>query len=97
MGAQPGDKVAVIADGTGAYWARLAKLRIVAEIMDANHGSKDFWEAPEPVRQQAYEAFARSHAKLVVTVCPPWPPETRTRWEAIAETPYCARRLQSFQ
>jgi hypothetical protein len=31
VGAQPGDKVAVIADGTGAYWARLGKLRIVAE------------------------------------------------------------------
>ena len=94
MGAQPGDNVAVIADGTGAYWARLAKLRIVAEITDANHGSKDFWDAPEPVRQQAYEAFARSHAKLVVTVCPPGPPGTHTGWEQVAETPYCARRLQ---
>jgi hypothetical protein len=97
MGAQPGDKVAVIADGTGAYWARLAKLRIVAEIMDANHGSKDFWDAPEPVRQQAYEAFARSHAKLVVTVCPPGPPGTRTGWEQVAETPYCVRQLQLLQ
>jgi hypothetical protein len=97
MGAQPGDKVAVIADGTRAYWARLAKLRIVAEIMDSNHGSKDFWDAPEPVRQQAYEAFARSHAKLVVTVCPLSPPETPTGWEQIAETPYCARPLPSFQ
>ena len=36
MGAQPGDKVAVIGDGASAYWARLGKLRIVAEIMDTN-------------------------------------------------------------
>jgi hypothetical protein len=97
MGTQPGDKVAVIADGTGAYWARLGKLRIVAEIMDSNHGSKDFWDAPEPVRQQAYEAFARSHAKLVVSVCPPLLPGTLSGWEQVAETPYCARRLQSMQ
>lgn len=97
MGAQPGDKIAVIADGTGAFWARLGKLRIVAEIMDSNHGSKEFWDAPEEVQQQAYEAFARSHAKLVVTVCPPWPPGTLTGWQQIAETPYCVRWLQSFQ
>jgi hypothetical protein len=97
MGAQPGDKVAVIADGTGAYWARLGKLRIVAEIMDANHGSKEFWDAPEEVRKQAYEAFARSHAKMVVTACPPGPPGTLTGWEQIPETPYCLRRLPSFQ
>jgi len=97
MGAQPGDKIAIIADGTGAFWARLGKLRIVAEIMDANHGSKEFWDAPEEVRQQAYEAFARSHAKLVVTVCPPWPPGTLTDWERIAQTPYCVRSLQPSQ
>jgi len=97
MGAQPGDKVAIIADGTGAFWARLARLRIVAEIMDSNHGSKQFWDAPEEVRQQAYEAFVRSHAKLVVSFCPPWPPGTLTGWEPIAQTPYCVRRLQSVQ
>jgi hypothetical protein len=97
MGARPGDKVAVIGDGTGAYWARLAKLRTVAEIMDSNHGSKEFWDGPEEVRQQAYEAFARAHAKLVVTVCPLWAPGSLTGWEQIAETPYCARRLQLLQ
>jgi hypothetical protein len=91
MGAQPGDKVAVIADGTGAYWARLGKLRIVAEIMDANHGSREFWHAPEEVQQQVYDLFARAGAKLVVTSCPPCPPRTPTGWEQIVGTPYCVR------
>lgn len=95
MGAQPGDKVAVIADGTGAYWARLGKLRIVAEIMDANHGSREFWDAPQEVRQQVYAIFARAQAKLVVTSCPPCPPGTPTGWEQIAGTPYCVRPLQT--
>jgi len=97
MGARPGDKVAVIADGTGAFWARLAKLRIVAEIMDANHGSKEFWDAPEEVRQQVYDTFARARAKLVVTPCPPCPPATLTGWEQIAGTPYSVRPLQPPQ
>jgi len=97
MGTRPGDKIAVIADGTGAYWARLAKLRIVAEIMDANHGSSEFWDAPEEVQQQVYDTFARVHAKLVVTSCPPFPPRAPTGWEQIAGTPYCVRPLQPLQ
>ena len=97
MGAQPGDKVAVIADGTSAYWARLGKLRIVAEIMDANHGSREFWDAPEEVQQQVYGIFARARAKLVVTSCPPCPPRTPNGWEHIMGTPYCVRPLQPSQ
>jgi len=93
MGAQPGDKVAVIADGTGAYWARLAKLRIVAEIMDANHGSREFWNAPEEVQQRVYEIFGRTQAKIVVASCPSCPPRTPDGWERIAGTPYCIRHL----
>ncbi len=93
LGAQPGDKVAVIADGPGAYWARLAKLRIVAEIMDANHGSREFWDAPEEVQQQVYDIFARAHAKLVVTLCPPFPSGAPAGWEQIAGTSYCVRPL----
>lgn len=97
MGSRPGDKVAVITDGWYAYWARLAKLRIVAEIMDANHGSQEFWDAPEEVQQQVYDTFARAHAKLVVTLCPPFPPRAPTGWEQIAGTPYCVRPLQPRQ
>jgi hypothetical protein len=97
MGAQPEDKVAVIADGTGAYWARLGKLRIVAEIMDTNHGSKEFWDAPEQVQQQVYDIFARTRAKLVVTSCPPCPPRAPSGWEQLAGTPYCVRSLQPPQ
>jgi hypothetical protein len=78
LGARPGDKVTVIADGTGAYWARLGRLRIVAEIMDSNHGSREFWDAPEEVRQQVYDTFARARAKLVVTSGPPCPRGTLT-------------------
>jgi hypothetical protein len=97
MGAQPGDKVAVITDGSGAFWARLAKLRIVAEIMDGNNGTKEFWEAPEEVQHQVYDIFAHTHAKLVVTECPPAPPTTPSGWQKIPDTRYYVRPLQPSQ
>ena len=93
MGLQAGDKVAVIGDGTGAYWARLAKLRIVAEIMDANHGSVEFWSAPNDVQQHVYETFGRTKAKLIVGLCPAWLQPTPNAWEKLDATPYCVHRL----
>lgn len=92
IGLQPGDKVAVIMNGTGAYWAHLAKLRIVAEIMDTGHGSKEFWDASGDVQKQVYDLFVHAHAKVVVASCPfnSAPPHG---WEQIDGTPYCVHRL----
>lgn len=93
LGARPDDKVAIIGDGTDAFWARLAKLRIVAEIMDANHGSREFWSASESKQQEVYAVFARAGAKLVVTTCPACPPGAPQGWVSIEGTPYCMRPL----
>jgi hypothetical protein len=92
MGVPPGDKVAVIMNGTGAYWAHLAKLRIVAEIMDTGHGSTEFWSASAEVQRQVYELLARAHARLVVTSCPSTP-SVPNGWEQMAGTPYCFHHL----
>lgn len=91
MGSQPGDKVAVIGDGTGAFWARLAKLRIVAEVMDANHGSTEFWGSSEEIRQKVYAAFASAGAGLAVSSCPS---SKANGWQPIAGTKYCVLRLR---
>jgi hypothetical protein len=92
VGLQPGDKVAVILDGTGAYWAHLAKLHIVAEIMDMGHGSREFWNSSPDVKRQVYSSFAGAHAKLVVAFCPTgW--AVPTGWEQANGTPYCLYRL----
>ena len=93
MGIQPGDRIAVIADGTGAYWARLAKLRIVAEIMDTNHGTREFWTASEDQQREVYRVFAQARAKLVVTSCPVRPPGIPEGWQRIEGTPYCLLSL----
>jgi hypothetical protein len=91
MGARPGDKVAVIMNGTSAYWAHLAKLGIVAEIMDTGHGTAEFWNSPEAVQRQVYDLFARAHARLVVTSCPS--SGVPAGWEPVAGTPYCVHHL----
>jgi len=92
MGMQPGDKVAIVMNGTGAYWAHLAKLRIVAEIMETGHGTAEFWNSPAELQQRVYDLSAHAHARLMVAVCPSTI-ATPTGWEQIAATPYCARRL----
>jgi len=94
MGVKPGDKVAVIGDGTGAYWAHLARVRIVGEIMGAGHGSQEFWQSPDDVKQEAYDAFSRAHAKVVVASCPVCRPTMMGGWEPIAGTEYCVRLLK---
>jgi hypothetical protein len=90
MGARPGDRVAVIGDGTGAYWARLAKLRIVAEVMGANHGSAQFWESPEETKERVYAAFAGAGASFAVASCPS---RASNGWQAISGTDYCVLPL----
>jgi hypothetical protein len=74
VGVGDGDAVASIGDSFRAYWARLARVRIVAEI--AARGPLDeitagdtaaFWKADRYVRALAYEAFARTGAKVIVT------------------------------
>jgi len=94
MGARPGDRVAIIGDGTGAYWARLAKLRIIAEIMAANHGAEQFWRASELAQQQVYDAFANAGATLVIASCPPG---TSDGWQQIEGTNYCVYPLHRPQ
>lgn len=67
MGVLDGAKVAIIGDGTGAYWARLARVRIVSEIMYMHAG--EFWQAPPEVQEQVYEAFRKLHVVVVVADC----------------------------
>ena len=89
---RPGERVAVIGDGTGAYWARLAKLRIVAEVMAANHGSAEFWGSSEETKARVYAAFAESGADLALASCPP---NISDGWQPIARTSYCLLHLHA--
>jgi hypothetical protein len=101
VGVKPGTPVAVIMGGrNGNYaWARLASLRIVAEIRTFNHGEKTgdgdrFWGAPPPVRDAVLQAFARNGARFVIAKqVPPWA-ETRG-WRPLPGSDFFYRALYS--
>ena len=74
-GLQPGDKVAVVGNSFKAFWARLARVRIVAEIPSTEvvpkvGGDLQFWMADDAVRSQALQVLAGTGAKVVVAYLP---------------------------
>ena len=82
-GLHPGDPVAVIGHGPGEYWAHLARLQIVAEILESNvsRSAFDFWESGAEIQQRALGILERTGAKAVIAdsalatpsrVPPPW-------------------------
>jgi hypothetical protein len=76
LGAQPGDAVARIGYGPPAYWARLAGVRIVAEMFSEE---PDFPSVPDVdqalesgvLKPEVVQAFARTGAKFIIAWKPP--------------------------
>jgi hypothetical protein len=69
LGAQPGDRAAGLSRVAEAHWARLARLKIVAEIpLGEEHY---FWTATADEKQKVFQIFASTGAKFVVTKDPP--------------------------
>jgi len=80
MGVQQGDKVAWIGDLFNTYWARLARVKIVAEIPGrytrlGNFSSpfwindseqKRFWQGDAAVKSRVIQAFADTGARIIV-------------------------------
>lgn len=67
MGIHAGDPVAIIGwqfDGSAVYWARLARVRIVAE---ATPTLENFWMTKSAVQYEILKAFRDIGAKAVVT------------------------------
>jgi hypothetical protein len=86
MGLRAGDPVAEIGDGTSAYWARLARLKIVAEVFSPEAGRGKFWSEPWERRKIAYECLRRAGAKAVVVWAPP--EGVDPGWKQVANTNY---------
>jgi hypothetical protein len=92
MGIQPGDKVGSIAYGFGAgsFWARLAKVRIIAEItagsdMAPRDDVDKFWHSDDTVKRQVLDAFAKAGCKAVVANRMP-PGVSDSGWQRIGDT-----------
>lgn len=64
LGVEPGAKVAIIGYGFDSFWARLARVRIVAEM--PGHEADAFWEGDPSFQAEVLQAFARTGAKAIV-------------------------------
>jgi len=91
MGVQPGDKVAFIGNTFKAFWARLARVRIVAEIPSAE--VNNYLSAKNSVKSQVLEAFAQTGARAIVTGHVP-DHSSAGGWQKIVNTDYYAYFLK---
>ena len=64
LGVRQGDKVGVIGYAYDSFWARLARVRIVAEMLEAD--ADEFWRGDEAIRQSVLQAFANTGVDAVV-------------------------------
>jgi hypothetical protein len=83
MGIRPGDKVAALGTSFEVYWARLARVRVVAEIPDGS--VPEFWAADPTMKSKAIAVLFSTGAKAIVAADVP-----RTsglvEWQSIGTT-----------
>jgi hypothetical protein len=92
-GLQAGDRVGFVGYSYDAYWARLARLKIVAEILP--HEADLLWTADPARREAVLNAFVRAGARVVVTDRPP-AEATTAGWAAVGDTGYAIYPLKDL-
>ena len=85
MGIEAGDEVAFIGKTFEAYWARLAHVRVIAEIPTEDVNT--FWAAEPPLRSRVLETFATTRAKVIVAERVPRS-ASKIEWQRIGDTGY---------
>lgn len=64
LGVQPGDRVGVIGYAFDSFWARLARVKIVAELVDVD--ADPFWVGDPALQAGVIRAFAGAGARAIV-------------------------------
>jgi 4-amino-4-deoxy-L-arabinose transferase-like glycosyltransferase len=64
QGVPQGEKVGIIGYGFDSFWARLARVKIVAEMLESD--ANLFWLGEEDLQQSVLQAFASTGASAVV-------------------------------
>jgi hypothetical protein len=90
VGVGPGDKVAIIGDAFVAFWARLARVQIVAEMFGWE--ADPFWLGDAEAQARVIKAFASSGAKAIVAESVPDYPSL-TGWQRLGSTGHYAYLL----
>jgi hypothetical protein len=93
-GLQPGDAVGLLNFDPFwlpvVHWARLARLRVVAEM--PNTETDEFFAIPDSRRREAFEAFARAGAQALIATSVP-ADKTLPGWERLGNTNYYVLEL----
>jgi hypothetical protein len=77
--------VAVIGYGVGSFWARLARVQIVAEMLGWQ--ADDFWLGDSALQSDVLQAFANTGAEAIVAENVP-SYASLTGWHRIGNTSY---------
>jgi hypothetical protein len=94
-GVLPEEEVALIGDSSdGCRWARMARVRIVAQILREDAG--EFWRVSKSGKADVYDAFARAGAKAVVAEETP-PPGEIADWQRLGDTLYYVHFLSGSE
>ena len=64
LGIKPGDRVGVVGYAYDSFWARLARVKIVAEMIEED--AVDLWRGDQALRQSVLQSFAETGADAVV-------------------------------
>ena len=91
FGLEPGAPVAFIGYSYSAYWARLGRYRIVAEVRPEEF--ERFWTAGNDVREEVLAAFDSIGAVAVISE-PAAANSLTAGWNSVSGTGYLIRRLR---
>jgi hypothetical protein len=90
LGVRPGEKVAIITGPANAHWARLAGVKIVAELPVGQEGI--FWRGDESARTRVYGAFLATGSRAVIVKDPPVD-AVRDSWTQLGNSSFYAHLL----
>jgi hypothetical protein len=85
LGIQPGDKVGVIGYAYDSFWARLAHVRITAEMLDDD--AETLWRGDAVMQQSVLQSFADSGIRAVIAEYVPSHADM-SGWQRIGETSF---------
>ncbi len=90
FGVNPGDKVSILAGKAVGHWARLAGVKIVAELPLGEDAA--FWSGDRATQERVFAAFSSTGSRAVVVKDPP-PDMAVKDWHRLGDTDYYAHLL----
>jgi len=90
IGLKPGDRLAVIATAGQNHWARLANVKVAAELPLGQEGL--FWEGDQATQDRVFDAFRKTGSVAVLVKNPPLGC-IRQGWTQLGDTPYYLHSL----